>query len=49
MLPRTRHGEEPPAPVAAIMKTADVVIAPTAYSISHTQARKEEHREGNQA
>jgi leucyl aminopeptidase (aminopeptidase T) len=41
MLPRTRHGEEPPEPVAAIMKTADVVIAPTAFSISHTQARKD--------
>jgi len=46
MLPRTRHGEEPPAPVAAIMKTADVVIAPTAYSISHTQARKEANLAG---
>ena len=40
MLPRTRHGEEPPAPVAAIMKSADVVIAPTSFSLSHTQARK---------
>jgi leucyl aminopeptidase (aminopeptidase T) len=46
MLPRSRHGEEPPAPVAAIMKTADVVIAPTAYSISHTQARKEANLAG---
>jgi len=46
MLPRTRHGEEPPAPVAAIMKTADVVIAPTAFSISHTQARKEANLAG---
>ncbi|MEM4730018.1 MAG: aminopeptidase [Thermoplasmata archaeon] len=46
MLPRSRHGEEPPAPVAAIMKTADVVIAPTAFSISHTQARKEANEAG---
>jgi leucyl aminopeptidase (aminopeptidase T) len=41
MLPRSRHGEEPPAPVAQMMKMSDVVIAPTAFSISHTQARKE--------
>ena len=46
MLPRTRHGEEPPAPVAAIMKTADVVIAPTAFSITHTQARKDANLAG---
>ena len=46
MLPRSRHGEEPPAPVAAIMRTADVVIAPTAYSITHTQARKEANLAG---
>ncbi|MBM4249309.1 MAG: aminopeptidase [Euryarchaeota archaeon] len=46
MLPRSRHGEEPPEPVAAIMRTADVVIAPTAYSISHTQARKEANLAG---
>lgn len=46
MLPRTRHGEEPPEPVAAVMRNADVVIAPTAYSISHTQARKEANLAG---
>jgi leucyl aminopeptidase (aminopeptidase T) len=46
MLPRGRHGEEPPAPVAQIMKMCDVVIAPTAFSISHTQARKEANNAG---
>jgi leucyl aminopeptidase (aminopeptidase T) len=46
MLPRTRHGEEPPEPVAAIMKTADVVIAPTTFSLSHTQARKQANQAG---
>ncbi|MGQ9582791.1 MAG: aminopeptidase [Thermoplasmatota archaeon] len=46
MLPRSRHGEEPPAPVAAIMKMADVVVAPTAFSISHTQARREASEAG---
>jgi leucyl aminopeptidase (aminopeptidase T) len=33
------NGEEPPAEVAAAMVDADVVIAPTAMSISHTEAR----------
>lgn len=33
------HGEEPPAEVAKCMKEADVFIAPTAKSISHTEAR----------
>jgi leucyl aminopeptidase (aminopeptidase T) len=46
MLPRSRHGEEPPAPVAQMMKMVDVVIAPTAFSISHTQARKEANNAG---
>ena len=32
-------GEEPPAPVAAAMKAADVALCPTAKSITHTNAR----------
>lgn len=40
MVPRTRHGEEPPEPVAEIMKHVDVIIAPTEYSLTHTKARK---------
>jgi aminopeptidase len=39
MLPRMRHGEELPATVAEAMKLADVVIAPTTYSLTHTQAK----------
>src|SRR5215210_1157030 len=34
------HGQEPPAPVAAALAAADVFIAPTAKSLSHTRARK---------
>lgn len=39
MLPRTRHGEEIPLPVAQAMKESDVVIAPTTFSLTHTQAK----------
>lgn len=39
MLPRTHHGEEIPRPVAEAMKNSDVVIAPTTFSLTHTQAR----------
>jgi len=39
ILPRMRHGEELPAVVAQAMKWADVVIAPTTFSLTHTQAK----------
>ena len=40
MDPRPRDGAEPPAPVAGALKEADVFIAPTSRSLSHTRARK---------
>ena len=46
MIERTTHGEEPPEFVAAAMKNADVVLAPTTKSLSHTQARIEACKNG---
>jgi len=40
MKPRTRHGEEPPKPIAEMWQHVDVYVAPTKYSLTHTQARK---------
>lgn len=40
MAERHSHAAEPPRPVAAAMKEADVVLAPTVQSLSHTAARK---------
>jgi leucyl aminopeptidase (aminopeptidase T) len=40
MLPRKTNGEEPPAEVAALMKTFDVVLCPTSKSLTHTDARR---------
>lgn len=40
MIERENHGTEPPAAVAAAMLDADVIIAPTTKSLSHTNARK---------
>ena len=37
---RPTHGTEPPDPIAAALSACDVFIAPTAKSLSHTQARK---------
>jgi leucyl aminopeptidase (aminopeptidase T) len=44
--PGDQHGGEPPAPVAAAMRGADVVLAPTTKSLSHTLARSEANEAG---
>ena len=41
ILPRSSHGEEPPEPIAKLMKGFDVLIIPTSKSMSHTKARRE--------
>ena len=40
MAERDSHAAEPPAAVAAAMAAADVVLAPTVQSLSHTAARR---------
>lgn len=39
MEPREVHGKEPPPAVAEAMAAADVVLAPTSKSLTHTQAK----------
>ncbi|MGI6128930.1 MAG: aminopeptidase [bacterium] len=46
MEPRKVHNEELPAAMAAAMKEADVIIAPTTWSIAHTAARVEATKRG---
>jgi leucyl aminopeptidase (aminopeptidase T) len=40
MAERASHAAEPPGPLAAAMADADVVLAPTVQSLSHTASRK---------
>jgi leucyl aminopeptidase (aminopeptidase T) len=44
--PASQHAEEPPAPVAAAMRDADVFVAPTTKSLSHTRARSAANEAG---
>lgn len=46
MQPRKVNGEEPPAAVAAAMQQADVVVAATSKSLSHTKARRDSNQSG---
>ena len=40
IVPRRINGEEPPAEIAELMKSVDVIIAPLSKSITHTDARR---------
>ena len=40
MTERAAHGTEPPAAVAAAMRSVDVLLCPTVQSLSHTAARR---------
>ena len=46
MKPRDINGQEPPEQIAEMMKSVDVVIAPTFRSITHTNARREASKLG---
>jgi leucyl aminopeptidase (aminopeptidase T) len=41
IIPRRTHAEEPPGPVAELMKHVEVILCPTSRSLTHTRARKE--------
>jgi leucyl aminopeptidase (aminopeptidase T) len=49
MTPRWMHGVEPPKIVAAAMSAADVIFAPTTYSITHTDATRQALKSGGRA
>ena len=47
IMPKGRHhGEEPPGPVANLMRQQQVVMAPTRFSLTHTKARFHASRNG---
>lgn len=47
LMPKGRHhGQEPPAPVANLMRQQQVVIAPTRFSLTHTKAVRAALAEG---
>ena len=48
VMPKGRHhGEEPPTPVANLMRQQQVVIAPTRYSLTHTRAVRQAIKDGS--
>lgn len=47
VMPKGRHhGDEPPSPVANLMRQQQVVIAPTKYSLTHTRAVRQAIKDG---
>jgi len=49
MSPREMHGNEPPRMVAAAMKAANVILIPTTYAMTHTDAMVEATEAGARA
>jgi 2,5-dihydroxypyridine 5,6-dioxygenase len=49
MVTRREDGQEPPAPVAAAMKAADVIFTPVSVSITHTAAIRDACAAGSRA
>lgn len=47
IVPRSGHGQEPPPPIAAAMKKAEVIFTPVTYSITHTRAVKDACESGS--
>ncbi|MEC8764230.1 MAG: aminopeptidase [Candidatus Thermoplasmatota archaeon] len=48
VMPKGRHhGDEPPTPVANLMRQQQVVIAPTRYSLTHTKAVRQAIKDGS--
>lgn len=45
MTPKS-NGEEPPDPIAKLMKDVDVILIPTSKSLSHTDSRREASKAG---
>jgi len=47
VMPKGRHhGDEPPTPVANLMRQQSVIIAPTRYSLTHTKAIRQALKDG---
>ena len=47
VMPKAKHhGEEPPTPVANLMRQQQVILAPTKYSLTHTKAIRQALRDG---
>ena len=48
VMPKGRHhGDEPPTPVANLMRQQSAIIAPTRYSLTHTKAIRQALRDGS--
>lgn len=47
MEPRAQHGAQLPDVVASAMRHADIIIAPTTKSLTHTKARKDAQKAGS--